>query len=656
MPAAERKNQMTSGQHMQSTFAAFSHPSESQPDRVSHEITGRSSDRRNEIPAYTMLSLSETVLDCLRQIRAQTPTQDDITNFVEILQKMRELKSMESRLCRKPSEQPSSQQSFDSRMDKRNKSNVTTMNREKSNSGRVNKFSQRTATSKVFHTYHNDMQMFLPEDIKGLAVAASKIKRECKTREPAQQPGGKYPCLRKCGFRARNKSDFLRHQNSSQLSEIYVCNLPAVCMMPDGTSRCSHCETTDPPDGHFAKAHPDKKPCTALDLGRSGKKGNGRITDRKDHFRQHLRTVHKSLVNRICPESARCVVSTDSEQQCGFCGTKFDHTNEWIDHILAQFDAGKTIHEWREPWAGRSQPDLCGFEDASISEGGLTENQMGEKQAEYPGHDTACSSVQFSKQSYSGNTASSHSTGLGHQRHNSMLAMVPDHQAHVESLPERVQHSVGEASVQNDRIAEFGQGHQSANLDGFVEDAAGVRGCAGTKISQRTVKDTAGEAVQPAFCISETGFHNGVLRNAFGCSNNARVDEASYQSSVLSASIDGRSSASGPDHSNWHNSSIASHPTHGSTLMDHEDSDLSRMNSMNGEISASLPIILYRHEGFVESLPFLKPQKRPRGRTGPLDERQRKLTAKMRSIGACQSCRHRKAKVSVEGANPRLTF
>jgi hypothetical protein len=69
--------------------------------------------------------------------------------------------------------------------------------------------------------------------------------------------------------------------------------------------------------------------------------------------------------------------------------------------------------------------------------------------------------------------------------------------------------------------------------------------------------------------------------------------------------------------------------------------------------SSSFSMIEYQPSGYNHQLsPSITPGgRRPRGRRGPLNEAQRRSTATMRYVKACDSCRARKAKVGSPNAN-----
>ena len=74
-----------------------------------------------------------------------------------------------------------------------------------------------------------------------------------------------------------------------------------------------------------------------------------------------------------------------------------------------------------------------------------------------------------------------------------------------------------------------------------------------------------------------------------------------------------------------------------------------RSRSSSGSLATSpLAMVQYRHNSRTNRLApdTGMGRKNPRGRKGPLNEAQRRATARMREIGACPSCRDRKAKVS----------
>jgi len=64
--------------------------------------------------------------------------------------------------------------------------------------------------------------------------------------------------------------------------------------------------------------------------------------------------------------------------------------------------------------------------------------------------------------------------------------------------------------------------------------------------------------------------------------------------------------------------------------------------------SADLPVVQYQMPINGQSLTASRDDRRHRGRKGPLTPEQRKEAALMRLLGACASCKRRKAKVSIE--------
>lgn len=88
------------------------------------------------------------------------------------------------------------------------------------------------------------------------------------------------------------------------------------------------------------------------------------------------------------------------------------------------------------------------------------------------------------------------------------------------------------------------------------------------------------------------------------------------------------------------------------------DAAWEELSQLSAEFLSTSPfsMIQYRQDSKTNRLaPETGPgRRRPRGRTGPLNEAQRRSTARMREMGACQSCRDRKAKVGV--ASPLIYF
>jgi hypothetical protein len=74
---------------------------------------------------------------------------------------------------------------------------------------------------------------------------------------------------------------------------------------------------------------------------------------RKDHLKQHLKTVHHVTYWRSVFNTWRRDRDLPSESRCGFCGQEFTDWRERNDHLIGHYAAGTDMDTWRGDWVYR---------------------------------------------------------------------------------------------------------------------------------------------------------------------------------------------------------------------------------------------------------------------------------------------------------------
>ncbi|KAH0330165.1 hypothetical protein KCU71_g336, partial [Aureobasidium melanogenum] len=135
------------------------------------------------------------------------------------------------------------------------------------------------------------------------------------------------------------KYDWTRHETTCHipLKRYICCPFSAVQQCAStGDLTCVYCGLATPTQEHIASHNHDY--CQSRDP-------RARIFLRKDHLRQHLRSVHECDMLPHMDDWLLEAVWINS--RCGFCGERFTTWNERNDHLASHFRAGFHMGMWK---------------------------------------------------------------------------------------------------------------------------------------------------------------------------------------------------------------------------------------------------------------------------------------------------------------------
>lgn len=152
-----------------------------------------------------------------------------------------------------------------------------------------------------------------------------------------------------CTDTFNSKYDWTRHETSLHISlRRYLC-CPFAPVLEDSITKatsCAYCGRPEPSVEHI-ESH-NHTECQQRDP-------EVRTFYRKDHLRQHLRSVHEC--DTLPHMDTWVLEAVYVNSRCGFCGQRFTTWAERNDHIAAHFKNGTQMESWKG----------CRGLDASIS-------------------------------------------------------------------------------------------------------------------------------------------------------------------------------------------------------------------------------------------------------------------------------------------------
>ncbi|OQE34823.1 hypothetical protein PENCOP_c015G00305 [Penicillium coprophilum] len=159
-------------------------------------------------------------------------------------------------------------------------------------------------------------------------------------RDKAAMPSSRtYQCTFCCDS-FRNKYDWLRHEKSRHISiDRWKCAPNGGMVEIDGVSVCAYCHSRNIDDDHLE---------THNYLRCRDKPPELRVFTRKDHLRQHLRSVHN--VEYHSSLDKWCESTTSFRSRCGFCNSNFETWEERVDHVAEHFKEGADMSQWTGDW------------------------------------------------------------------------------------------------------------------------------------------------------------------------------------------------------------------------------------------------------------------------------------------------------------------
>jgi hypothetical protein len=163
----------------------------------------------------------------------------------------------------------------------------------------------------------------------------SNIAKRNVTRQPQQK---RFQCTF-CTDTFITKYDWTRHEISLhlQLKRYICCPFSAVQQCQDtGSQICAYCGLASPTLEHTASHN--HQYCQS-------REPDARIFLRKDHLRQHLRSVHEC---DMLPHMEYWLLEAVwVNSRCGFCGQRFTMWSERNDHIASHYKSGYHMGMWK---------------------------------------------------------------------------------------------------------------------------------------------------------------------------------------------------------------------------------------------------------------------------------------------------------------------
>ena len=163
-----------------------------------------------------------------------------------------------------------------------------------------------------------------------------------------------YQCTHKCGQTFDRKDDWRKHEEINYPQEAWLCNVSSITIR-EGVPICTFCSIQNPGNNHMQQRHSRKTPCHDKQFS-----DRGRISYRKDKFRQHFRNTHSALPYDEDDESGHFLVESNFSRGCGFCGHRIVDWKDRINHIADHFASrteGRDMTQWRDPAASRDSDD-----------------------------------------------------------------------------------------------------------------------------------------------------------------------------------------------------------------------------------------------------------------------------------------------------------
>jgi serine/threonine protein kinase len=155
-----------------------------------------------------------------------------------------------------------------------------------------------------------------------------------------------YQCTLKCGQTFDRKDDWRKHEEINYPQEGWLCDVKAVLIQASAPI-CTFCGVRNPGRNHMQQKHPRKTPCHEKLLT-----DQGRLSYRKDKFRQHFTNTHPKLEWDDHHERSHFVVKSKFPRGCGFCAHRFIDWQDRIKHIgdhFASCTEARDMTQWQEP-------------------------------------------------------------------------------------------------------------------------------------------------------------------------------------------------------------------------------------------------------------------------------------------------------------------
>lgn len=183
---------------------------------------------------------------------------------------------------------------------------------------------------------NKDAPVYVPQPTTGLVRTAGSSIAEQEVLLQSQQK--RFQCTF-CTDAFTTRYDWTRHETSLHLPlKRYIC-CPFSAMQQctsSGRQICAYCGLVSPSLKHTASHH--HQYCQS-------REPNARIFLRKDHLRQHLRSV---LECDMLPHMEHWLLEAVwVNSRCGFCGQRFKSWNERNEHIAAHFKNGYHMGMWK---------------------------------------------------------------------------------------------------------------------------------------------------------------------------------------------------------------------------------------------------------------------------------------------------------------------
>ncbi|THY82042.1 hypothetical protein D6C95_08894, partial [Aureobasidium pullulans] len=135
------------------------------------------------------------------------------------------------------------------------------------------------------------------------------------------------------------KFEWTRHETSLHLPlKRFICCpfAPIQKSVDTGTEICAYCGLVSPDPEHIASHNHDY--CQSRDP-------DARIFLRKDHLRQHLRSVHEC--DMLAHMDHWLLEAVWVNSRCGFCGDRFSIWSERNEHLAGHFRDGYHMGMWK---------------------------------------------------------------------------------------------------------------------------------------------------------------------------------------------------------------------------------------------------------------------------------------------------------------------
>ncbi|CAI0647690.1 unnamed protein product [Colletotrichum noveboracense] len=154
---------------------------------------------------------------------------------------------------------------------------------------------------------------------------------------PLVQNRGPFQCTF-CTETFRAKYEWKRHEKSLHIPlDRWACapNGPTSVNPSTGAQACVFCERANPDQAHLNLHN-----YTAC---------HGRVFNRKDHLKQHLRLVHDAPGVGWVIEGWK-TATPEIRSRCGFCEQLLPTWEDRVDHLADHFKSGKTMASWTGDW------------------------------------------------------------------------------------------------------------------------------------------------------------------------------------------------------------------------------------------------------------------------------------------------------------------